>query len=472
MPPTNHAYWKLAEIADKVKLLRENDRLRERNRYLEAENARLRKEQNKDIRTAREKPFGNDTPSSKVTFKPDAKGEASARQGGGARGHAGHGRKAADESDADETVRVPRPAKCDVCGGDLVDFKTEERTVRVAVAPHYRTVRYVIATGWCPDCRRQVSEKVTGVLPHFAASNALLAQNVLDRYVYGMTVGTQSARTGLGKGTLFNEYEALARLLRPCMHRLLALYRLSYAKGADETTWRCNGRNGYVYAFFADGIALFRFRGTRKSYVAAEVFGRGDCFGVLVRDRYPGYDNTFRGRQQYCYEHLKRDCLGLLEREPENAEYKAFVPKFVGLLREAMSLRRRAKTDAEYYSEAGRIKSEMLGMINAEARDADLQKYQDVFRRHPDRVFQWVCDRNIPAENNMSERGVRRTVIARKTCGGSQSDKALMTREVLQSVIESLRLRHPDPVGKLAEALDAYAANPKTRIEDLLFPLP
>ena len=63
-------------------------------------------------------------------------------------------------------------------------------------------------------------------------------------------------------------------------------------------------------------------------------------------------------------------------------------------------------------------------------------------------------------------------MIARKTCGGSQSAKALMVREVLQSVIESLRLRYPDPVGKLTEALDAYAANPKTRIEDMLFPLP
>ncbi len=472
MDEANHALWKRAEIADKVELLQQIDRLTEERDYWKRRAQTLERESGREVRTAREKPFGNDTPSSKVTFKPDAKDAPAARQGGGVKGHAGHGRKSADESDADETVRIPKPAKCDVCGGGLEDFKTEERTVRVAVAPHFRTVRYVIATGWCPVCKRQVSERIRGVLPHFAASNALLAQNVLDRYVYGMTVGTQSARTGLGKGTLFNEYEALARILRPCMHRLLVLYRLSYAKGADETTWRCNGLNGYTYGFFAAGIALFRFRGTRKSYVAAEVFGRGECFGVLVRDRYSGYDNAFRGRQQYCYEHLKRDCLGLLEKEPENKEYKAFVPKFVGLLRDAMTLRRRAKTDAEYYSEAKRIKSEMLAMINAEARDAGLQKYQDIFRRHPDRVFQWVCDRSVPAENNMSERGVRRTVIARKTCGGSQSEKALMVREVLQSVIESLRLRHPDPVGKLTEALDAYAANPKTRIENLLFPLP
>ena len=47
-----------------------------------------------------------------------------------------------------------------------------------------------------------------------------------------------------------------------------------------------------------------------------------------------------------------------------------------------------------------------------------------------------------------------------------------MVREVLQSVIESLRLRCADPVAKLTEALDAYAMAPGICIPDLLFPLP
>ena len=39
-----------------------------------------------------------------------------------------------------------------------------------------------------------------------------------------------------------------------------------------------------------------------------------------------------------------------------------------------------------------------------------------IFRRHPERIFQWAENRSVPAENNISERGVRRTVIARKVC--------------------------------------------------------
>ena len=56
--------------------------------------------------------------------------------------------------------------------------------------------------------------------------------------------------------------------------------------------------------------------------------------------------------------------------------------------------------------------------------------------------------------------------------GRGLEDGDYMVREVLQSVIESLRLRCADPVAKLTEALDAYAMDPGICIPDLLFPLP
>ena len=91
----------------------------------------------------------------------------------------------------------------------------------------------------------------------------------------------------------------------------------------------------------------------------------------------------------------------------QNAEYQKFVPAFVSLLREAMQLRGRGLEDGDYYDEAKRIKNEMLKMINAQAKDPGLQKYQDIFRRHPERIFQWAENRSVPAE---------------KTCPNAASD--------------------------------------------------
>ncbi len=86
-------------------------------------------------------------------------------------------------------------------------------------------------------------------------------------------------------------------------------------------------------------------------------------------------------------------------------------------------------------------------------------------------MYHWARGPDIPAENNRAERGVRGLVIARKTSFGGQSEGALRVREVNQSVMETLALRHDDPAAKLAQALDVYASTgKKSAVRDFLFP--
>ena len=119
--------------------------------------------------------------------------------------------------------------------------------------PHYRTLHYTVLRGWCANCKREVKQTIKGVMPHFAASNQLLAQNAIDRFVHSLTVGTISARTGLAKSTILAEFHSLAEIFKPCMDRILDEYRKSPVKFADETTWRCevplrgaSGRSGHL----------------------------------------------------------------------------------------------------------------------------------------------------------------------------------------------------------------------------------
>lgn len=65
-------------------------------------------------------------------------------------------------------------------------------------------------------------------------------------------------------------------------------------------------------------VALYRFRKTRAGSVPAGVFGGRRPHGVLVTDRYTGYDRPWRGDRQYCYAHILRKFLRLLKKEPGN----------------------------------------------------------------------------------------------------------------------------------------------------------
>jgi hypothetical protein len=190
-----------------------------------------------------------------------------------------------------------------------------------------------------------------------------------------------------------------------------------------------------------------------------------------VTDRYTGYDKPWSGDRQYCFAHVLRKLLQLLKKEPDNKEYKAFVPQMAEQLRAAMKLRSRGLPPEDFAREAEAIKSRIVELAARSAKDPALQNFQNIFREHADRMYHWARGPDVPAENNRAERGVRGLVIARKTSFGGQSEDALWVREVNQSVMETLALRYADPAGKLAKVLDIYAeTGKKSDVREFLFP--
>ena len=106
---------------------------------------------------------------------------------------------------------------------------------------------------------------------------------------------------------------------------------------ADETGWREDGANGYVWTFSTPTDRYFLRRGRGKS-VVDEVLGDGFA-GVLVCDFYAAYHH-YDGPKQRCWAHLLRDIHDLQGLYPDDglaqwaeavhglyAEAKAFVPR-------------------------------------------------------------------------------------------------------------------------------------------------
>lgn len=82
----------------------------------------------------------------------------------------------------------------------------------------------------------------------------------------------------------------------------------------------------------------------------------------------------------------------------------------------------------------------------------------------PDRLYHWVENRDVPAENNRAERELRPTVIARKVSFGSQAEEGTKTREVLMSLMQTLKKRDKNPRQKFKQMLDKISENPKIEI--------
>ena len=433
---------------------------------LEAENASLKAERCGGERNpAKIRPFGSSTPSSKIPVKENSTEEARSRIGGQKKGHPGHGRP--DVADPDEKIDLPKPT-CPVSRLPLANFQVRTRTVVHVVPARSITKQYTIYRAWCPDCGCYHESEVPGVMPYFGFSNDLIAQALVDHFGNGIPLGTLARRAHVKKSALRHMAHRIAGMLEGGLGRLLEEFRAAPVKHADETTWSCDGKNGYAWGFFTPAVSLYRLRGTRGSVVAKEVFGDGPHIGVLGVDRYAAYGKAWLGAIQYCLEHYKRNVGDLLEAEPENKEHRKYIPQFLDLLREAMTLRSRFKDD-EYNEESRRIRDEILNWIAQPVKDGKLKGYFEYMTKMKHRFFQWVDHPEVEAENNLAERRIRPLVVARKVCFGSQSEKGLKTRETLMSVIDTLKLRCDDPVRKLSDVFDALARNRDADVGELLW---
>ncbi len=415
--------------------------------------------------------FGSSTPSSKVPLKANAPAENQRKQGGLKKGHAGHGRQGFEQSDADHIVPLESEIgnRCPQCGGPLEHRGTERRSV-IDMAPlQAQKTLYIVPKQYCPHCRRAYQPHPPGVLPKTLFGNQLIATAATMHYLHGVPLGRICEQVEVGLGALIKIFHRVARLFSIAPNRLIEQYRQALVKHADETRWPNDGHQGYVWLFATIKISLFLFRETRSSSVPREVFGNDPLPGTLVVDRYPAY-NKAPCLLQYCYAHLLRTVQDLEKEFPENQEVRNFVNILAALLASAMNLRSLPISDAQFYMRAKGVKSQIQKAVHAAAQHLAIRRIQEIFHEKEQRLYRWADDRQIPADNNLAERDLRPSVIARKVSFGSQSKAGANTRSILMSVLHTLKKQNSDPCSTLKTALDQLAKNPTLDPFALLFP--
>jgi transposase len=140
------------------------------------------------------------------------------------------------------------------------------------------------------------------------------------------------------------------------------------------------------------------------------------------------------------------------------------------LLSVAMGLRGQPIKDDEFYTRAARLRADIKAAMAQPAKHAGIRRIQDIFTQHEPRMFQWADNRAVPADNNLAERDLRPSVIARKVSFGSVTDAGAKVRSAFTTIVTTLRKRGLDPARQIKITLDALAADPDQDPFPLLFP--
>jgi transposase len=357
-----------------------------------------------------------------------------------------HGRLRAVPTQIEEHRIVTCP-DCHLRLGGLSLARVRE-VIEVPPPPPVQVIHHRIFKGWCTSCQKWHEAPVA--LQREALGQGRLGVRLISLIALWHTVMRVPVRqirallsTLHGVNVSIGEIsEVLHRLVahaQPALEQLKQTLRASPAVQADETGWREDGTNGYVWSLSTPTLRSYEYHHSRGGAVVKHLLGE-DFQGVLGSDFYGGY-NIHQGEHQRCWVHFFRDIHDLKKRYPDDGPLGQWATQ-------VKRIYERAKIAAVPDPQEPPAKQHTQRVVLQHAFEQELWQVCAPFvatstpmqtlckrvERFLPELFVFVAFPGVPSDNNLAERSVRPLVIARKISGGSRSPKGSATRMGLASL--------------------------------------
>jgi hypothetical protein len=358
----------------------------------------------------------------------------------------------------DQLVAVPAPKICPHCqSADLRPVRETHKHVQEDIVLEPRTVAtcYVHQQAHCPHCDRNVllagsGELLGGYIGPAAKATAIYLRyelNVPDRKIsrffadfFGLKFVPASAygfeRQATRRGAPL--YEDLRQKIQA----------LSVAH-ADETSWRHDGQNYWVWYGGNDDLACFHFQAHRSAAAAQALLGE-KFGGTLISDAYAAYQCVQPKHWQSCLAHIKTKAkeleqeLAWLKGKAADPPALLFCQSIQGLVRDACLAHRQISKGPWRAKRAKNKERALRRQLCTLCRKPLRYPKAESFRQRllgPEQKHLFTCFRRpkVPPTNNQAERSLRPVVIMRKVIHGTRSDKGLENHSVLRSLFETAK---------------------------------
>jgi len=369
-------------------------------------------------------------------IKEDAKEEP--KKSGQKEGHVGYSRHIPERIDE---VKEHKLDRCPNCGGIVSDTQEiRERVVTDIPDTRAKNTKHLFHRCYCKNCDKLVEPEFYDALPNSRFGLKLMIlililkldcripskkiTSILDS-VFGVKISD---------GEIYNILNQLSEAFGDYYKELVRKIKEALVKNIDETSWRINGKNYWLWIFINKEIALYVVRKKRSSKVPIEILGNQEG-KTIIDDRFSAYNELAKVsgcEQQICWAHLLRNSKDLAK------HYK-----------EAKYIHKRMKYIYKKAKE-GEKKENLLRWMDLIAsrsyRSSEVYKFvKSVCRNHRENLFRFVDNPEIDSTNNRAEGGLRPAVIIRKISYGSRSEDGAETTARLLSVLQTVKLQTKNP---------------------------
>jgi len=501
--PTPHPPSCSAGSASREELQRENERLRRKVEELERKVAEQDKQisdaekqisdaekqisdAEKQIADLERQLAGRKKDSTNSSKPPSSDGPAAARRQkparcrgrrkpGGQKGHPGRHRELEPPERVDQVVPV-LPSDCRHCGQSLPQQSEQVRTVgevhryQVSELPPLRAqiIEYQCHKVACPHCGQATRAELPAEV-----QTSLFGPRLAGLIAY-LTVGLRIPRRGVEQlletvlgieislGSTQKLVEETSAALAATCQELEQQLPKEPVLNSDETGWRSMGERRWLWALVAGSFVFFTVAASRSSQVLIHLLGA--VFpGILCSDRFGAYLKYHKGRAQFCWAHLKRDLLGILE-FARTTEAERFCRDALALTARLFRLWHRFRGGGfdrrELIRRSIPLQKRFFGLCeqHLDSQDEEVRVLATALFQHCDRLFAFIEYPGVEPTNNSVERTLRHAVIWRKICFGNQSAKGEVATARLLTVARTCVLQRRNALEFLSESVRRHRA--------------
>ncbi len=362
------------------------------------------------------------------------------------------------------------PLECHHCGHEMEDSGLREVTEQLTCIPkRFQIIRYHKPKYHCCHCHSGLlTLNQPRIRPGSAFSDDMILDVTLSKYndLIPMEryceMAARDGVVGLAPHSLIELTHCLADFLEGVVDLIRKAVLAAKVLMADETPHRMlegdEKSNWFLWGFCDSRHSYFEIHPTRSGDVASQLLIQSQCH-TLLSDAYGGYNkaiqmaNTSRPTENpitgaYCNAHARRRFLEAQKNFPNEADFYLETYKNIyAKEKESKTLSQEGKKEARLAMAPlfERMRQQGQKDLSNVPLKSSLAKAIMYFQDNYEGLTQCLKDPEIPLDNNLQERLLRRPVIGRKTWYGTHSKRGAQTAAKLFTIIQSCRLCHVNP---------------------------
>lgn len=356
----------------------------------------------------------------------------------------------------DSHVDVPAPkdrlghASCPECNAQLQNIQKHKRIVEDLLPAKKLVICYHTQSGYCPGCRKRVESRHPDQPPlpagaeihqpqlgiNSLATVALLRLRYRLPYRQIEQLLLDLPGMSISAGAMARQIQRMALWLDSQYDRLKVLIRASPCVHMDETGWRVDGQNHWLWTMLSDQATVYHVDKSRGQKVTSSLLGESFT-GTLVSDFYKGYARIECPKQR-CLVHLLRELKTTSEKSPAFA--KGTFKRRLSRLVSQMLLLKKNKAELEprvYETKVRKLERRLLELGRGGWREPHARRLAKRLRGHDGELTTFLRHDQVEGNNNAAERALRLVVVMRKITGGSRSEAGARATAVLQSILRT-----------------------------------